>query len=423
MRHCREMLGVVGVGLLILSACGDDSGGSNETSGSGGTVSNAETEEILGPLDTATGDPVRVGFVNAEGGAALDLPETRESAEAAVAYANEHLGGLAGRPIELVICEDRSDGASATGCANRMVEEEVAAVLVGQVTDPDLYMPILESAGVPWIVPTGTGTQELTSDIAFAIGGGLPAILAGTAQYGAEAGYESMAVFGIDVPAFTGLFEALGRPAFEAAGIEVDLVELPPGTPDATPQVASALAEDPDAVVIFAEESLCQALLPALDLSNTGDAPILMPGRCAAEDVVESVGPEVVEGTILNGNTVSLGDDPEGQLYQAVMTTYGNDSLLAGEGANGYVAVLGLVRAMNAAAPEGDITADVVLETMRSAADVPLPGMPGDATFTCDGTALPMLPATCSTAVLFARYEDGQFVDFESVDGSALLEG
>ncbi|NED68533.1 ABC transporter substrate-binding protein, partial [Streptomyces sp. SID10244] len=72
----------------------------------------------------ASGAPVRIGLIANEGGQAMSLPETREAAEAATKYANENLGGIAGRPIELVICKEQEDPVSARNCANQMVEQK-----------------------------------------------------------------------------------------------------------------------------------------------------------------------------------------------------------------------------------------------------------------------------------------------------------
>ncbi|WP_235949206.1 ABC transporter substrate-binding protein [Candidatus Frankia alpina] len=65
---------------------------------------------------------MKIGFITAEGGSAISLPEVREGAQAAVAYANDYLGGIGGRPIQLVVCKSQEDAASARTCANEMVE-------------------------------------------------------------------------------------------------------------------------------------------------------------------------------------------------------------------------------------------------------------------------------------------------------------
>jgi branched-chain amino acid transport system substrate-binding protein len=421
----RALAVLAAASLTGLAACGSDAG---QTAGSAPaavqpTLSAADMSAALGPADKASGSPVKIGFVTAEGStASLNLPESREAATAAAKYATEHLGGLAGHPIEVVPCKDKSDGASATACANQFAETKVAAVVVGQVANPDLYIPVLRGAGIPWVVEVGAGQQEVASDIAFDLTGGTVGLYAATATTAKEKGYKRVLYFGIDVPAFTGSFGAYAKPAFEKAGVPVDLVTIPAGTPDATPQVASGMAKNPDAVVVMADPSLCKALLPAIRNANTTNVPVYIPSLCASRDVVSTVGKEAVDGAVVNGNAVSLGNDAEAKLYRAVMETYAPGVPAEGKAGGGYVAMLGLVRAVNAAKPTGALNAAAVLKAMRSAKDVPLPGFPGTATFSCDGSALPRVKALCTTAVLFSAMKGGVPADYRTVDGSALLK-
>jgi len=405
---------------LALTACSSADSGSSG-SGSSGSTSNAATASVLGRKQPATGTSVKIGFVTSEGGTALSLPETRESAEAVVKYADDYLGGLDGHPIDLITCKDKSDGASATACANEFVQDKVVAVVVGQVSNTDLYIPILKGAGIPWIAATGTGQQELASDLSFDIGGGLIGILAATAEAAKEAGLKHLVAFGIDVPAFTGLFNALGKALFSKAGIAIDLITLPAGTPDATPQVATGFAKHPDGVVVFAEKTLCKAFMPAIHNANTSNVTVYMSGLCADPNVVASIGTAPIDGAIVNGNSVSLGDDAEAKLYTAVMTTYGTPDLAQGNGSVGYVSMLGLVRAVNQVKPTGALTPSVIGSALHAASKVPLPGIPG-ATFTCDGTAIPTLEAVCSTGILFSKVSGSKLVDFHVIDGTSLIK-
>ena len=50
----------------------------------------------------ATGEPIKIGFVNLEGGA-ISLPELRIGVETAAEYINQH-GGAGGRPLEIISC-------------------------------------------------------------------------------------------------------------------------------------------------------------------------------------------------------------------------------------------------------------------------------------------------------------------------------
>jgi Periplasmic binding protein len=87
-----------------------------------------------------------------EGGASVSEPTAREAAQAVVTYANANLGGIDGHPIDLIICKEQEDPASAATCANQMVADNVAAVVVTETAMGDVMAPIIQKAKVTGIV-------------------------------------------------------------------------------------------------------------------------------------------------------------------------------------------------------------------------------------------------------------------------------
>ncbi len=87
-----------------------------------------DVEELLGPENPASGEPVRLGLVSDGVTPAYDNTDELRAAEATAEYWNEHRGGVGGRPIDVVTCETGADPAGATDCANEFVEEGVVAV-------------------------------------------------------------------------------------------------------------------------------------------------------------------------------------------------------------------------------------------------------------------------------------------------------
>ena len=45
------------------------------------------------------------------------------------------------------------------------------------------------------------------------------------------------------------------------------------------------------------------------------------------------------------------------------------------------------------------------------------------ATFSCDGTAMPLFPAICAADVLFGSFDGKALHDFELVNAAALYQG
>src|SRR4051794_41888289 len=91
-------------------------------------------DPLLGPAEPATGSPVRIGLFNVEDNPLADLRSTGDAAAAAAAYANDHLGGLAGHRIEVVRCADKVDEAAAAACADQVLPAGGAGGVGGAAT-------------------------------------------------------------------------------------------------------------------------------------------------------------------------------------------------------------------------------------------------------------------------------------------------
>src|ERR1700710_577358 len=86
-----------------LAACGKSTSGG---SGGGGTntkgPSAAPTNDAkYFPGKKATGSPVKIALIVNSGGTAVNQPETGQAAVAAIKYANDNLGGMAGHVIDI----------------------------------------------------------------------------------------------------------------------------------------------------------------------------------------------------------------------------------------------------------------------------------------------------------------------------------
>src|SRR3546814_7395124 len=107
----------------------------------------------------------------------------------AVEYANEYLGGIGGRPIELVVCGNGATPAGAQDCANQMVEQDVVAVTLPFTGYGEATAPIITGAGIPYITGSGNSAAELTAPNAFAVTGGYPGSLGAFAQHAKDQGF------------------------------------------------------------------------------------------------------------------------------------------------------------------------------------------------------------------------------------------
>ncbi|HEY9559055.1 MAG TPA: ABC transporter substrate-binding protein, partial [Acidimicrobiales bacterium] len=386
---------------LVAAACGDDEDpeeGSSDTSeeSDGSEDTTPPAEDVLGEPNEATGEPVKLGFITEGGSEAIgsqaSLAET--GAEMAVEYANEYLGGIGGRPIELVVCGNGATPAGAQDCANQMVEQDVVAVTLPFTGYGEATAPIITGAGIPYITGSGNSAAELTAPNAFAVTGGYPGSLGAFAQHAKDQGFGKFTMVVIDVPSATQAAEALGGIVFGKAGVEYEVITAPPGTPDLTPQLQAAVDSGADAIGLTGDVTFCTSFLQAYQTLGL-DIPKYMIATCVDATVLESLG-EVIAGSFLA--TTSDGDSADAGTYAAMIEKYAPDEdidpdpiVSAGVGA-GVGAVLNVVRAMEGLT--GDVTAETVLAQMKAAADVPL-WMAEGQTFTCDGSTVAIMPNVC----------------------------
>ncbi|MFE2216314.1 ABC transporter substrate-binding protein [Streptomyces canus] len=88
-------------------------------------------------------------------------------------------GGINGRKLTVLTCNDHNDGVSAAKCARRAVKENVVAVIGSYSQYADSFFPPLEGAGIPYIGGYGVTNAEFTSPLSYPVNGGQPTLLAG----------------------------------------------------------------------------------------------------------------------------------------------------------------------------------------------------------------------------------------------------
>src|ERR1700761_4149850 len=172
-RRYRAPLAAIAVAVALgLAACGSSASSPGTASSAGpgtatspaasGSAAPAALASFL-PGKVASGAAVKSGLINNEGSSLTAKPATGDAAVAAADYANAELGGIGGHPIQVVRCPENEDVASATACANKMVQDNVAAVVIGTTSLGNTIVPVITKAGIPYVSATGSSSDELTS--------------------------------------------------------------------------------------------------------------------------------------------------------------------------------------------------------------------------------------------------------------------
>ncbi|MFJ4539249.1 ABC transporter substrate-binding protein [Streptomyces tibetensis] len=158
-RHARQGLVTAGTAVAcasLLAGCGVVPGTT------GGAGDDTITVMTWAPQDTkATNKPGMPAFAHA------------------YARSINAKGGINGRELKVLTCNDHNDSVAAAKCARRAAKENVVAVVGSYSQYADSFFPSLEGAGIPYIGGYGITNAEFTSPLSYPVNGGQPALLAG----------------------------------------------------------------------------------------------------------------------------------------------------------------------------------------------------------------------------------------------------
>ncbi len=91
-------------------------------------------------------------------------------------------GGIDGRELRVLTCNDNDDTVGAAKCARRAVEEGAVAVVGSYSRHGRSFLSPLEAAGIPYIGGYGVTDDEFRSPVSYPVNGGQFALLAGLGE-------------------------------------------------------------------------------------------------------------------------------------------------------------------------------------------------------------------------------------------------
>src|SRR6202046_4618221 len=371
----------------------------------GGT---AGASASLGAPHPAQGTSVTIGMITDAGGGANGTAGLVEAgAKMAVSYANAYGKGLDGHKITLYICENQNTPAGGQTCANDMVQKGVVAVVEPFTGQGATEVPTITKAGIPYITLSGASEAELTTPGSFALTGGFPAILGGIALQAKSKGIKKVDFLVENVPAAIQGAQALGGLVFKAAGVGFEVTPVNVGTADMSPQLQSAVSGGADAVGMVGDVTFCSSFLQAYNTLNL-KLPRYVLSTCQDPSILNSASlDKALAGSYITTTTAASKSDLA--TYGAIIKKYDpkaspNPNVSSNQ-ADGVTPVLTL-----AAIEKGStqpVTAAGVKAQIALAKNVIIP-MSGGLTFTCDGTAIPLLKSVCSSAAAIGVVQAGK---------------
>ncbi len=143
------------MGACLVAGCGVLPGGSG---GSGETI----TVMTFAPQDTK----------------ATNMPGMTGMAKAYERWVNSK-GGINGRKLRVVTCNEKNTPSGAADCARKAIAEKAVAVVGSYSQHGRAFMAPLEAEGIPFIGGYGVSSEEFQSPLSYPVNGGQPVLIAG----------------------------------------------------------------------------------------------------------------------------------------------------------------------------------------------------------------------------------------------------
>ncbi len=405
----------------------------------------------------AAGDPIVIGFQNPEGDPGGSFPEYRISAEAAVGYINNELGGIGadlaagkpGRPIKLEVCSMAINPTDSTKCANELAAKKPFMVY-STLNFFGNHFATYNAAKIPVIVGTPISPADFTSPGTYAIGGGggCLGVHTGLIEFATnDLKGTKVAVPWANTP--PGVFcyhdlekkplqvlngqtqakdnsAALTKPSLTHIG-----VPILPGQADVTPQAQQVLDFKPDVIVFSAQGADCWTFVSALGKLGWTPAkiPLVLSGACIDDTKAKEAG-DLAKGIYFVGTTPITQTanlkgllQEQSKVYLAKSDKYGaKDQKLKGFATQGFLGMMNIWLQGNAAAKgnPASLTAqgleDAFAKTVRSHSW-------GGTPLECTSASAPYV-TVCNARVTTTQWNGaGYDVRRENYSGLYLIKG
>jgi ABC-type branched-subunit amino acid transport system substrate-binding protein len=270
--------------------------------------------------------PIKIMAIASFESPAYSVPWLKTALDAGVESVNS-AGGVDGRQIEILMCNDKFDPNEATACAQRAIEEKVVAIVGGLTPNSGTIAPVLEAAQIPFIAPAGAdGKAESTSEIMYPLNAGPVGFATAAGVLAVQRGGKKVAVVSGDNPGarLGGEWTAAG---VEAAGGTAELSYAPLGAADYSALAGSVLGQNPDAIAMSGAGSDLVRVIRALRQAGFGG---IITGQASmmTNDSLKALGPDA-EGILITGRGL-----PSSQVSNPLIKEFNDDMRAADPAVN-----------------------------------------------------------------------------------------
>ena len=302
-RHGALIVILLSTFALFAAACGSGDDTGTGSSGGGSAASSSEGGGGAKP----SGDPIKVMTEAPIDTNFTPYPNIRDAAKYYAKWINAK-GGIKGRPLEVIFCDDKNDPNEAGNCARKAVEQKVIANVGSFTIDVSRGIPIYEEAKIAWFgACCPIQSQENTSPISFPMGfvNGFPT--AAAIRMIAD-GCKSIATTYGDLPV-ADVFNQAFVNGWKAAGGtgEVKMVKTPLAPGDYSAEIAKMTTPDIDCLFGNIGEANWPSVITALKAA--GKKPRLYGPQGNLDQKVATDFPKETDGAVVLGVYPDMGDD------------------------------------------------------------------------------------------------------------------
>jgi ABC-type branched-subunit amino acid transport system substrate-binding protein len=256
---------LITAGGLALTACGGSSGG--------GSAAGSK-------------DPIVLFQTNSFSGQVSNKPQTKTAAEAAVREVNA-AGGVNGRKLKLVTCDNTGDPNMTNACVKK-AKEANAAAFVGSANYFPATWKLLNQEKIPYLLGNGLVSDEYKSPVSFPLAG-QPGWYYGIAAYLKELGAKHVAQIHCEIAACAYGANLLDEALVKQGMPKTRAVVAPLATTDYSSFAVSAMQGNPDAIIVSGSEAT--ATLQAKAVRQQGyKGTIMSVSACITADAAKSLG-------------------------------------------------------------------------------------------------------------------------------------
>jgi len=418
-RAWRTAAALLAVFALIAAACGSDDGDDDAAEAPAATEAAPAPTTEAAPAPTTeaapSGEPIKVMTVTTLNAAGPTYHNIANTANAYADYINAR-GGIAGRPLEVTVCDEMFDPAVAAACAREAVEENMVAVVGSFTFFAESIVPVIAESDITWFGPCCPITpSELTSPHSFPIGN-QPMYAVGIIKRAVDDGCQAINAVIIDgaqifLPPMENAIAALGQ----SFG---DIIILPPTAQDYSSEVAQATT-DADCVIGIVSETPYITWNTAWTQSGTDARQYGPQGNL--NEISAAGNEESTDGDIIGGMYPDISTAPWDE-YRLALEEGGWDTTEHDYNSLGGMGTWAAFAAFRQIAEtiEGEINASSFFQAASATDHLDLGGMVPVLDFTQEWTdGLPGFQRLFNRSVVFSKLENGKVVplttEFEDV--------